>query len=699
MGSMIHYAPELGAVPGESQGGKSGSARTTFGLRFAPAIERSTRDHVKEREEPAEVPAEDTQPQWQPPGAATRSLTLSELPAIEHLRRSQPPPPAASTEIEMQPPPAPLQAPAEPSISGVRAGSVADPIAYQHTLSAATPGPAEGSVLGVGDTIGERYIVEQVISSGGFGTVYRAKDHSIENHEVAIKLLHKPAASEQEREVALRELTLIASVSHPSVVQFKDYGWHLGRLWFAMPWYKGQTLDRRYDDGAGTPSLTRAEARPLFERLARGLAAMHEVGIHHHDIKPENIFVADIAGFDGGLPVLLDLGIAAKRGEGPKGLTPEYAAPEIAAGALGDRSRPIGSAADVFSLALVLRNFLEPETAPVIGDELVPLLHARANDPVPKLARRDLRYLQPSFDRWLSLDPLDRPAADQLGTELAVLTEPEERHQARVRILRRVVPVVLIAALAVSLLWIQVLQQRTQITVQKERLSQEMQQSEVLRQQSTEQLQQLEAQTEQIGSQGERLQRAIGIGRQLGERLQQTEREVDGLNRKLRKLGDERDTLQKATDALRVERDALSAEQTRLSAERDNLVRNRDELQEEQRRLTAERDGLTQERDTLAGQRNDLVREQGRLQSDLLEQHKNAETARVERDATRKAYDELRTEVQGLRDDLRQLKLERDQLQAAAARRAANAPGDQPNPTPNTAVPAGPVPGVTRGWK
>lgn len=678
---------------------------------------------MKEREEPAEVPAEDTKPQWQPPGAATRSLTLAEIPAIEHLRRSQPLPAAASTELELpnaaqaqvaQAEPAQLAqatpATEPPPISGVRAGSIADPIAYQHTLSAtggdapavrggaSTPGPKEGSLLGVGDIIGERYVIEQVISSGGFGTVYRAKDRQIANHEVAIKLLHKPAASEQEREAALRELTLIASVSHPSVVQFKDYGWHLGRLWFAMPWYKGQTLDRRYDDGAGMPALTRAEARPLFERLARGLAAMHDVGIHHHDIKPENIFVADIAGFDGGLPVLLDLGIAAKRGEGPKGLTPEYAAPEIAAGALGDRSRPIGSAADIFSLALVLRNFLEPETAPIIGDEIVPLLHARANEPIPKLTRRELRYLQPSFDRWLSLDPADRPPADQLAIELAVLTEPEERHQARIRILRRVVPVVLIAALIVALLWIQVLQQRAQITSQKARLSQEMQQSEALRQQSTEQLQQLEAQNEQIGSQGERLQRAIGIGRQLGERLQQTEREVDGLNRKLRKLGDERDNLQKEDDALRVERDGLTVERNRLTAERDELTRTRDQLQEEQRRLTAERDGLTQERDNLASQRNDLVREQGRLQSDLLEAHKNAENARVERDATRKAFDELREEVQGLRSEISQLKRERDQLQAAAARRnAANGPGPEesaPNPAPN-----GPVPGVGRGWK
>jgi serine/threonine protein kinase len=669
---------------------------------------------AKEREEPA-AQSEDTQPQWQPPSAATRSLTLTELAAVEHLRRSPavvpatpapstemelaspPPPPAASTEMELPPPPPPPPAPfavpsasepTAPPISGVRAGSVSDPIAYQHTLSAATPGPAEGTLLAVGDLIGERYIVEKVISSGGFGTVYRAKDRQIANHEVAIKLLHKPAASEQERESALRELTLIASVSHPSVVQFKDYGWQHGRLWFAMPWYKGQTLDQRYDDG-GQPSISRREARPLFERLARGLAAMHDVGIHHHDIKPENIFVADIAGFDGGLPVLLDLGIAAKRGEGPKGLTPEYAAPEIAAAALGDKSRPIGSMADVFSLSLVLRNFLEPETSPRIGDELVPLLNARANEPIPKLERRELRYLQPVFDRWLSLDPVDRPTAAQLATELAVLTEPEERREARVRILRRIVPIVLVAALTVAVLWIQVLQQRTQITAQAVRLNQEQQQSQVLRQRSSEQLQQLEAQNEQIGTQGERLQRAIGIGRQLGERLQQTEREVDTLTRRVRKLNDERDALQRAGEALRVEIAALTEARAQLTRERDELVGARDALQAEQRRLTGERDALEQEREGLLTQKDDLVREQGRLHSELLGARKAAENANVERDATRKAYEELREEVQGLRSEVRQLKQDRDRLEAAARRN-----GSRPD------APAEPAPGASPGdWK
>ena len=266
----------------------------------------------------------------------------------------------------------------------------------------------------VGSVLLERFELLSLLGVGSFGAVYRASDQQISHHQVAIKLLHNPAASEADKESALRELTLIASVSHPSVVQFKDYGWHDGRLWFAMPWYRGHTLAERLEGlaepGVDPEPMKRSEAQPIFERIARGLAALHEVGIYHHDIKPENVFLADIAGFTGGLPVLLDLGIAAKRGEKPKGLTLEYAAPETAMAALGETPpQPIGAAADVFSLALVLRNALDPATKPAMdADNPLAILQSRANQPIAPPSSRDLKYLKPYFTRWLSLDPTER---------------------------------------------------------------------------------------------------------------------------------------------------------------------------------------------------------------------------------------------------------------------------------------------------
>jgi serine/threonine protein kinase len=611
-------------------------------------------------------PSDGTVPLWQPPGSATRSMSLSALPDARALVRSQLAP--------------------HPQQSGVmKSAAPGAPSAFDNTIASVsselTPSDAPQKTLEVGDTIGERYVIDQAISAGSFGAVFRAKDRQIENHQVALKLLHKPAANEEEKAAALRELTLIASVSHPSAVQFKDYGWFEGRLWFAMPWYDGQTLDQRFDRGDGVAELTRKEARPLFERISLGLAAMHEVGICHYDIKPENIFLADIAGFDGGLPVLLDLGIASKRGEGPKGLTPEYAAPEVAATVLGETQTPVGAAADVFSLALVMRNLLEPETTPSIGGEIVSILHTRATEPLPSFTRRDLKYLQPTFDRLLSRDPADRPTATEFAQELAILTAPEERREARARILRRVVPIVLLAALAVSILLLQLRKQETQITVQKKQITEQLEQSAVLRAQQTTQLEQLEAKSEELGTQSERLQKAIALAKSLSGELQRTERSVEDQRVRLRKLQEERSSLQTQTRALGAERDTLVAERNRLSADRDELRTERTELRAERDELRGQRDTLAtryakleEERNAVLGQRNDAIRERDRLQNDLAATRKKLDSTAAERDATRKAYDEVRDEVKSLRDQVKDLKRERDRLEAAL-KKAERKPG------------------------
>jgi eukaryotic-like serine/threonine-protein kinase len=619
-------------------------------------------------------PLDETAPQWQPPAGATRAVVIAPAAVVgaesagadaaegDHAPDAAPAvPPAAA------PAPAPAIAPAPgtsepqaPSVSGTRLQQRAQQIGLEPTLQAGATGGslAPPRPLVVGDIIGERYVIEEHISSGGFGAVYRASDRQIRHHQVALKLLHVPAADEQARQSALRELTLIASVSHPSVVQFKDYGWFEGRLWFAMPWYRGETLTQRYTDTDGPLPVSRKAARPLFERLARGLAAMHEVGIHHHDIKPDNIFVADIAGFDGGLPVLLDLGIAAARGEGPKGLTVEYAAPEIASAALGNHDKPIGGAADVFSLALVLRNLLEPETAPPSQGELLPMLHKRATEPVPPPSKRDLRHLEDSFERWLSLDPDERPTPEELADELAILTAPEERREARKRLLRRIVPIVLVAAAMVTVLVLQLREQKTELTVQREQLTQQVQQSEQLRQRTTEQLTQLELKSEQIGEQSEQLQRAIAIARRLDDQLDKAEGRNDTLTRKSRKLTEERDLLGTQRDALSRERDDLQSRSERLARERDGLQTERDSL-------IAERDRVARERDTVLAQRNDAIRQRDEVSGELASLQRELAQASAERDGLRKSFDSARDELKQLRVQVRELETERKQLEAA----------------------------------
>jgi eukaryotic-like serine/threonine-protein kinase len=310
-----------------------------------------------------------------------------------------------------------------------------------------------------GTVLGSRYAIQERVGTGAFGDVYRAQDTEVPGHVVALKLLHQPAWTEEARTAALRELHLIASVFHPSVVQFKDHGWHGERLWFVMPWYDGETLEERMT----RCPLDRGEARRIFEPLARALAAMHAAGIRHQDVKPDNIFLARIPGFGGRnghdqvLPILLDLGVAAKEAEMVVAGTPTYFAPEVAAQfAYGRDEDPgrnggappgvelhkVGPAADVFALALALRNALEPETQPDVPAGAVETFVEERAGALPAMPQsKGLKFLEPTLRRWMSLDPDERPTADELAEELAILTRPEERRRRRNATLRWLAPV------------------------------------------------------------------------------------------------------------------------------------------------------------------------------------------------------------------------------------------------------------------
>ncbi len=297
--------------------------------------------------------------------------------------------------------------------------------------------------LPTGTIVGGRYAIETRVGLGAFGDVYRAKDTEVPGHIVALKLLHQAAHSKTAKQSALRELRLIASVFHPSIVQFKDHGWFEERLWFVMPWYDGETLESRLQ----REPLSRADALEIFRPLARALAAMHAAGVRHQDVKPENIFLARIPGFgqDEVTPVLLDLGVAATEAEMVVAGTPTYFAPEVAAQfASVETKPPVSNKADVFALALSLRNALEPETQEDVAAGAVDtFIEARSKATPSAPRRRALKYLKPSFDRWLSHDPDARPTADELAEELSVLSLPEERRERVKTVLRWTIPMAL----------------------------------------------------------------------------------------------------------------------------------------------------------------------------------------------------------------------------------------------------------------
>ncbi len=285
--------------------------------------------------------------------------------------------------------------------------------------------------LAVDTVIGSRYRVSSCIGGGAFAWVYRAHDIQVPGHVVAIKVLHQPARTPASREGAMRELSLIASAFHPSLVQFKDHGWFQERLWFVMPWYHGTTLLEHIERAP----MDVFEACRMFAPLARALSAMHAAGVVHQDVKPANIFVAELNSPDQSnrsdehehLPVLLDLGVAAPEGDLAIAGTPLYFAPEMAqrmqdAGV----SVPITGKVDVFALALSFIHSIEG--IPELNEEEWAredrgaveafLEHRAASSPsVPN--SRALKPLRPLLSRCLSKDPDARPSADELARELS----------------------------------------------------------------------------------------------------------------------------------------------------------------------------------------------------------------------------------------------------------------------------------------
>jgi eukaryotic-like serine/threonine-protein kinase len=195
-----------------------------------------------------------------------------------------------------------------------------------------------------GTRIIDRFEILGLIGHGGMSLVYRALDRAT-GKSVALKFFASADLEALER-FAL-EAKLLASLTHPGIVEHVASGVFHDQRYLAMEWLDGVDLSQKLAEGPLTPEAT----TDLAMGVSAALAAAHEVGVVHRDIKPANIFLV------GGLPTrpkLLDFGIArnataprlTKVGEALG--TPAYMAPEQARGATVDAS------ADVFSLGCVL---------------------------------------------------------------------------------------------------------------------------------------------------------------------------------------------------------------------------------------------------------------------------------------------------------------------------------------------------------
>lgn len=502
--------------------------------------------------------------------------------------------------------------------------------------SAGGPAAAYEGSLPLGTIVGDRYKLVAQVGAGGQGEVWRAEDVVIAGHVVALKMLFDRAGSEADRDLLLRELRMLASVSHPSVVQFKDHGWLGGRLWFVMPWYEGSDLERAMP-------LERAEARRIFEQVAAGLAAVHAKGLRHQDLKPSNIFLAKIAGLEETLPILLDFGVAAAEDEVLVAGSPQYFAPELAA-SWPTPSADVGPAADVFSLALSLRLVLDPDGVPEVGAFDRPSLERRATELITPPSGPGLAFLAPHFERWLALDPTKRPTAMEFGRELAALTQPEERREERLRTLRRAAPWAAAGALLAALGgwwgWQQIDEARTAQAVQeKERLEAELN---------------AQVQTERAQQLGSELDEARALADQSSQRTSDALGRLDEAQAAIASAAGDAARMRVASErALAEARANAQAQQASLEEAQATMTRLSTDLTQTRRQLEDTRT----ERDTTGAERD-------RLRNQLEEQRSQLEAARTERDARAADLERARTELERVRGEL---------TSAASARQSAEA--------------------------
>ena len=246
----------------------------------------------------------------------------------------------------------------------------------------------------------DRYRILGLLGRGGMGEVYRADDLRL-GQTVALKFLPADLARDAGRLARFHgEVRLARQVSHPSVVRVYDLGDFEGHPFLSMEYIDGENLSillRRIG------RLPQDKATEVARQICAGLAAAHERGVVHRDLKPGNVMI------DGrGRARIADFGLAGVLGtdDGTRAGTPAYMAPEQFRG--GDT----GVASDIYALGLVLYELYTGKRA-FRGESLQEL--ARSRDTAPPSPSSLVEGLDPAVERviqrCLENDPRMRPTS------------------------------------------------------------------------------------------------------------------------------------------------------------------------------------------------------------------------------------------------------------------------------------------------
>ena len=269
-----------------------------------------------------------------------------------------------------------------------------------------------------GTTIG-RFAIQELLGRGGMGEVYRASDLRLKRQVALKRIAPHLRGDKRSRERLWKEAEWASRLSDPHIAAVHDVIEEENELFIVMEYVEGQTLRRRLAE-----PVSIIEFLPIATECALALAAAHNAGVVHHDIKPENIMLTT-----SGQVKVLDFGVAKNlpRAETSTSSTQtaaefagtlNYMAPEVV------REKDSDSRADIFSLGIVFyeaiagsnpfraKGFLETSDRILHHDQL-PLCELNPKSPA-------------EFDRivgkMLAKDPAQRYAtAADLAVDLRAL--------------------------------------------------------------------------------------------------------------------------------------------------------------------------------------------------------------------------------------------------------------------------------------
>ena len=226
----------------------------------------------------------------------------------------------------------------------------------------------------LGQLLDGRYLVESQIARGGMATVYHAKDVRLER-AVALKIAHPELARDHDFVSRfIGEARAVASLSSPNVVAVFDQGSTGDLHYIAMEYVPGPTLR---DLLVARGRLNPREALDIIERVLAGLAAAHNAGIIHRDVKPENVLLGN-----GTSVKVADFGLAraaASVSNTRTGLligTAAYLAPEQVASNSSDERT------DVYAAGIMLFEMLTG-VQPHTGESPLAVAYKHVNSVVP----------------------------------------------------------------------------------------------------------------------------------------------------------------------------------------------------------------------------------------------------------------------------------------------------------------------------